>query len=75
MKQKKRKYKIPASYKLNGELVDTMAVYALKWHYNSVIEDLDNFILHQTGTAEDYERNVKLKEHFAEVLKYWGEQL
>lgn len=69
----KRKYEIPEAFAVNGELIDRMALYALKWHYNSIIDDMDLFVLHQHGRPEDYERNVKLKEHFKAVLDYWGE--
>jgi hypothetical protein len=71
----KRKYDIPKSFDIDGELVDRMAVYALKWHYNAAVEDMDNFVLHQRGHPDDYERNLKLKEHFAAILKYWGESV
>lgn len=72
MKMKKRKFEIPNQFPINGELIDSMAVYSLKYHYNCIIEEMDDFILHQKGHPDDYERNVKLKEHFGEVLKYWG---
>jgi hypothetical protein len=69
----KRKYDIPEKFAVDGEIIDRMAAYALKWHYNSLVEDMDNFVLHQQGHPDDYERNVKLKDHFKAILEYWGE--
>lgn len=69
----KRKYDIPNHFVVDGELIDRMAVYAIKWHYNTIMEEMDNFVLHQRGHPDDYEHNVKLKEHFRAVLRYLGE--
>jgi len=69
----KRKFDIPDNFLVDSELIDRMAVYSLKWHYNSIVEDMDDFVLHQRGHPADYERNVKLKEHFRAILEYWGE--
>jgi len=69
----KRKFNIPDNFLVDSELIDRMAVYAIKWHYNSIVEDMDDFVLHQRGHPDDYERNVKLKEQFRAVLEYWGE--
>lgn len=58
---------------VDGEIIDGMARYALKWHYNSIVEEMDDFVLHHIGHPDDYERNVKLRESFKAVLQYWGE--
>jgi hypothetical protein len=71
----KRKYHIPEQFGIDGELVDNLARYALKWHYNSIVEDMDNFVLHQQGHPDDYERNVKLKQALKTILEYWGDSL
>lgn len=71
----KRKFDIPDHFLVDSELIDRMAVYAIKWHYNAIIEEMDDFVLRQRGNPDDYERNAKLKQHFREVLEYWGEKL
>lgn len=71
----KRKFDIPDHFLVDSELIDRMAVYAIKWHYNAIIDEMDDFVLYQRGNPDDYERNVKLKQHFREVLGYWGEKL
>ena len=68
-----RKYDIPKTYELDFEIVDRMAIHSLKDHYNITIQDLDDFILHQKGHPDDYDRNLKLKEAFEIVLDYYGE--
>jgi hypothetical protein len=69
----KRKFDIPDNFLVDSELVDRMAVYAIKWHYNSIVKDMDDFVLHQRGHPDDYKHNMKMKEHFQAVLEYWGE--
>jgi len=50
-----------------------MAIHSLKEHYNYTVEDMDNFVLHQKGHPDDYERNIELKSAFKIVLDYYGE--
>ena len=68
-----RKFKIPKTYELDSEVVDQMAIQSLKQHYNYTVEDMDNFVLHQKGHPDDYERNIELKSAFKIVLDYYGE--
>ena len=70
-----RKFKIPEVVGISGDLADEMAVVSLKWHYNETVKLLDEFVLHQRGTAIDYERNQELKKHLEAVLEYMGEIL
>lgn len=69
----KRKFDIPANFLVDSNLVDRMAVYSLKDHYNMTVESLDEFVLHQKGHPDDYDRNLKLKAAFKLVLDYYGE--
>ena len=71
----KRKFDIPKQFEVDGEAVDRMAAYALKWHYNTIVEEMDDFVMYQRGHPDDYERNHKMREHFRAVLEYWGEIL
>ena len=69
----KRKYDIPKTYELDFEIVDRMAVHSLKDHYNMTVESLDEFVLHQKGHPDDYDRNAELKKALKIVLDYYGE--
>ena len=68
----KRKYDIPKTYELDSEVVDRMAIHSLKDHYNMLVGEMDNFVLHQKGHPDDYERNIELKSAFKIVLDYYG---
>lgn len=68
-----RKFDIPKTYELDFEIVDRMAIHSLKDHYNITVESLDEFVLHQIGHPDEYDRNLKLKEAFKIVLDYYGE--
>ena len=68
-----RKYGIPKTYELDFEIVDRMAVHSLKDHYNMTVESLDEFVLHQKGHPDDYDRNTELKKALKIVLDYYGE--
>lgn len=68
-----RKYDIPKTFEIDTETADRIAMQSLKQHYNYALEDMDNFVLHQKGHPEDYDRNVKLKHALEIVLDYYGE--
>lgn len=68
-----RKYDIPKTFEIDSEIADLIAMQSLKQHYNYALEDMDNFVLHQKGHPEDYDRNVKLRDAFQIVLDYYGE--
>lgn len=68
-----RKYNVPKTFEIDSEIADLIAARSLKQHYNYAVEDMDNFVLHQKGHPEDYDRNLKLKEAFKLVLDYYGE--
>ena len=67
-----RKYNIPKTFQLDFETADRIAIESMKQHYNYTVEDLDNFVLHQKGHPDDYERNTELKKAFEIVLDYYG---
>ena len=68
----KRKYDIPKTYELDSEVVDRMAIHSLKDHYNMIVGEMDNFVLHQKGHPDDYERNTELRKALEIVLDYYG---
>ena len=68
-----RKYDIPKTFEIDSEIADRIAMQRLKQHYNYALEDMDNFVLHQKGHPEDYDRNVKLKHALEIVLDYYGD--
>jgi hypothetical protein len=68
----KRKFDIPRQYTLDCEVVDRMAVHSLKDHYNTTLDELDNFLLHQQGHPDDYDLNLELKKALKIVLDYYG---
>lgn len=67
-----RKYDVAKTFEIDSEIADLIAARSLKQHYNYAVEDMDNFVLHQKGHPEDYDRNLKLKEAFKLVLDYYG---
>ena len=67
-----RKYDVPKTFEIDSEIADLIAMQSLKQHYNYALEDMDNFVLHQKGHPEDYDRNVKLKHALEIVLDYYG---
>lgn len=67
-----RKYDIPKTFEIDSEIADLLAIQSLKQHYNYALEDLDNFVLHQKGHPEDYDRNLRLKHALEIVLDYYG---
>ena len=68
----KRKYDITKTYELDSEVVDRMAIHSLKDHYNMIVGEMDNFVLHQKGHPDDYERNTELRKALEIVLDYYG---
>jgi len=67
-----RKYNIPKTFEIDSDTADRLAIQSLKQHYNYTVEDLDDFVLHQKGHPDDYDRNIKLKHAFQIVLDYYG---
>ena len=67
-----RKYEVSKTFEIDSEIADVLATQSLKQHYNYTVEDLDNFVLHQKGHPEDYDRNLKLKQALEIVLDYYG---
>ena len=68
-----RKYDVPKTFEIDSEIADRLAIQSLKQHYNYTVDDMDDFVLHQKGHPEDYDRNVKLKHALEIVLDYYGE--
>lgn len=68
-----RKFDIPKTFEIDSEIADLIAIQSMKQHYNYALQDMDDFVLHQKGHPEDYDRNVKLKHAFEIVLDYYGE--
>ena len=67
-----RKYDIPEKFEIDSEIADQLAIQSLKQHYNYIVEDMDNFVLHQKGHPDDYERNTELRKALKIVLDYYG---
>ena len=67
-----RKYKIAKQYSVGCDIVDQMAVHSLKDHYNMIVDELDNFVLHQKGHPDDYDHNTELRNALKIVLDYYG---
>jgi hypothetical protein len=70
-----RKYDIPSKIELDGEAADQVAIHSLKYFYNYLVDELDEFVLHQKGHPDDYERNLRLREAFELVLDFYGHSL
>lgn len=68
-----RKFDIPNRFEIDSEIADRIAIQSMKQHYNYALQDMDEFVLHQKGHPEDYDRNVKLKHALEIVLDYYGE--
>ena len=67
-----RKFEVSETFEIDSEIADRIAMQSLKQHYNYAVDDLDNFVLHQKGQPEDYDRNLRLKHAFEIVLDYYG---
>jgi hypothetical protein len=67
-----RKYEVSKTFEIDSDTADRLAIQSLKQHYNYTISDLDDFVLHQKGHPEDYDRNLKLKHALEIVLDYYG---
>ena len=70
-----RKYDIPEKFEIDSDIADRLAIQSLKQHYNYTVGDMDEFVLHQKGHPDDYERNVKLKEALEIVLDFYGHSI
>lgn len=68
-----RKFDVPQTFELDLDTADRIAIQSMKQHYNYTVDDMDDFVLHQKGHPEDYDRNVKLKHALEIVLDYYGE--
>lgn len=67
-----RKFNVPAKFEIDSEIADRIAMQSLKQHYNMAVDDMDNFVLHQKGHPNDYDRNLRLKHAFEIILDYYG---
>ena len=67
-----RKFDIPETFEIDFDTADRIAIQSMKQHYNYALEDLDEFVLHQKGHPDDYDRNLKLKHALEIVLDYYG---
>jgi len=67
-----RKFDIPETFEIDSDTADRLAIQSMKQHYNYTVSDLDEFVLHQKGHPEDYDRNLRLKHALEIVLDYYG---
>jgi hypothetical protein len=67
-----RKFNVPAKFEIDSEIADRIAMQSLKQHYNMAVDSMDEFVLHQKGHPDDYDRNLRLKHAFEIVLDYYG---
>lgn len=70
-----RKYSIPKKYEIDSDTADRIAAHSLMFFYNTIVEDMDRFMLYQKGHPDDYERNARLREAFELVLDFYGHSL
>jgi hypothetical protein len=70
-----RKFPVADKFEIDSNVADEIAIQSLKQFYNYTVTDMDDFVLHQKGHPEDYERNVKLKEALEIVLDFYGHSL
>lgn len=54
------------------EIGDMIACQSLKWHYKHILEEIDMFVKDDKGHPDDFQYNMRLKNHLEEVLKYYG---
>ena len=54
------------------EIGDMIARESLKWHYKHILEEIDMFVYNDKGHPDDFQNNMRLKNHLEEVLKYYG---
>ena len=66
-----RKFKVSTTFEIDTETADRIATQSLKQHYNYIVDDMDDFVLHQKGHPDDYEWKTKLKEALEIVLDYY----
>ena len=67
-----RKFDVPKKFEIDSEIADCIAMQSLKQHYNMAVDSMDEFVLHQKGHPDDYDRNIKLKHALEIVLDYYG---
>ena len=67
-----RKFEVSKTFEIDSDTADSIAIQSMKQHYNYALSDLDDFVLHQKGHPDDYERNTELKKAFEIVLDYYG---
>ena len=67
-----RKFKIPKTFEIDSDIADRLAIQSLKQHYNYTVEFMDDFVLHQKGHPDNYEKNTELKKALKIVLDYYG---
>ena len=67
-----RKFEVSKTFEIDSDTADRLAIQSLKQHYNYTISDLDDFVLHQNGHPDDYDRNLRLKHAIEIVLDYYG---
>lgn len=66
-----RKFDIPKTFEIDFDTADRIAAQSLKQHYNYIVDDIDDFVLHQKGHPDDYEWKTKLKKALEIVLDYY----
>lgn len=62
----------PSGVYLDSEVVDSIALRSLRWHYWSILQDIEDFEKNERGHPDDFDRNISLKYHFEKVLEYYG---
>ena len=67
-----RKFKVSKTFEIDFDTADRLAIQSMKQHYNYTLSDLDDFVLHQKGHPDDYDRNLRLKHALEIVLDYYG---
>ena len=62
----------PSGFYVDSEIVDSMTLRSLRWHYWSILQDIEDFEKNERGHPDDFDRNISLKYHFEKVLEYYG---
>ena len=57
---------------MDSEVVDSIAIRSLKWHYWAIMTQIEDFENKGEGHPDDFQKNISLKYHLEKVLEYYG---
>jgi hypothetical protein len=58
-------------------IADDIAVYSLKWHYQNMLDDMNDFENNPDSRvhSEDFQDIIRTSRALEEVLRYYGERI